>query len=401
MLEGYRIVELGQVIAGTVSGMILADLGAEVIKVEPPKGDLGRNPTIARIGDTSGIFLTFNRGKKSIALDLKKAEGKEAFLGLVEKSDAVMSNFRPGTMERLGLGFEVLRERNPDLVCVESSGYGRKGPWRDMPAYDIIQQAISGHMSITGEAGGPPVRLGSPVSDISTALYCTIACMAGLLGRNRRGTPACLEVPMFDVQLAMLGYYPTMYLTRGEQPQRMGSAHKYMVPHEVYPTKTCYIVLNPREEHFWKKMCDAMGLPEIAGDPRFMTNDLRVQNRQELVSLLTREFLARTGEEWMAVFRQAGVPCAPVNTVAQAIENEQVEARELLRGFDYPGVGPVRMIGNPILDLQAARNPDPRPAPLLGEHTREILTGLLRFPRERAERLISEGAAFSPACTRQ
>ena len=187
MLEGYRIIETGQVIAGTGGGMILADMGAEVIKVEAPSGDLGRNPSIAGIGPVSSIFLTFNRGKKGIVLDLKNPEGKQAFLDLAARSDAVIANFRPGTMDRLGLGFQALKEVNPGIVFVDSSGYGERGPWRDRPAFDLVLQGISGHMSITGEPGRPPVRHGIPTADITTALYTALACMSGLLGRARGG----------------------------------------------------------------------------------------------------------------------------------------------------------------------------------------------------------------------
>ncbi|MEE9273760.1 MAG: CoA transferase [bacterium] len=393
MLEGYRIIELGQVIAGAAGGMVLADLGAEVIKIESPRGDLGRNPSIAGLGEISSIFLTFNRGKKSVVLDLKNPDGKEAFLDLVAVSDAVMANFRPGTMERLGLGFEALRARKPDIVFVDSSGYGEAGPWRDRPAFDLVEQAVSGHMSITGEPGRPPARNGVPTADLSTALYCALACMGGLLGRAKKGGPADLEVPMFDVQLAMLGYISTMYLNRGTVPEPPGNAHEYMVPYQAFPTATIYIVLSPREDRFWKKMCEVMGITELAEDPRYRTNDLRLKNKAELLPVLEEILMRRPGEEWVERFEAAGVPCAPVNTLDRALENEQVEARGLIRRFEYPGVGPVRVVGNPILDRLAGRNPDPAPAPALGEDTERILAETLGYPAERVAALLESGAA--------
>lgn len=391
MLEGFRVIELGQVIAGTVGGMIFADMGAEVIKVEPPNGDLGRNPAIAGIGEVSGIFLTFNRGKKSVVLDLKTPEGKEIFLDLVTVSDAIIVNFRPGTMERLGLGFETLRKRNSEIVVVESSGFGQTSPWHNLPAFDIVQQAISGHMSITGEPGRPPVRNGTPTADLSTALYCALACMAGLLGRTKRKAPAHLEVPMFDVQLAMLGYIGTMYLTKGDLPKPPGNAHEYMVPYQAFPTKTIYLVLAPREDRFWKKMMAVMGVPELAEDPRFVTNDLRAKNRDELIPILEKIMLSRTAEEWVKLFSDAEVPCAPVNPLSRALENQHVEYGNLVREFDFPGAGHIRMVDNPIRDLLSGSRYDSGPAPTLGRDTKTVLLDTLSYSTDRVEDFFARG----------
>ena len=396
MLEGYRILDLGQVIAGALGGMILADMGAEVIKIESPRGDLGRNAAIAGIGETSSIFLTFNRGKKSVVLDLKTDEGKKVFFDLLEKSDAVMANFRPGTMDRLGLGFEAMRERNPEVVFVDSSGYGDKGPWRDKPAFDLVEVAVSGHMSITGEPGRPPGRPGTPSADISTALYCALACMAGLLGKAKGRGPAHLEVPMFDVQLAMLGYISTMYLNKGDLPEPPGNAHEYMVPYQAFPTATDYIVLSPREDRFYIKMCAAMGIPELGEDPRFSTNDQRYKNQGELLPVMEKILLEKSAEEWIEIFEEAGVPAAPVNRLDRALENEQAEARDLIRAYDYPGSGRVRVVGNPIRDLSLPRNPDPAPPPLPGGDTADILKDILGYPEEKIRVLLASGAAQEP-----
>jgi len=394
MLEGYRILDLGQVIAGTIGGMILADMGAEVIKIESPLGDLGRNPTIAGIGNVSSIFLTFNRGKKSVVLDLKNDNGKEVFLDLVAASDAVLANFRPGTMDRLGLGYEAMRGRNPEIVFVDSSGFGETGPWRDRPAFDLVEIAMSGHMSITGEPGRPPGRPGTPSADMSTALYCALACMAGLLGKAKNG--AHMEVPMFDVQLAMLGYISTMYLNKGDLPDPPGNAHEYMVPYQAFATATDHIVLSPREDRFYKKMCEAMGIPELGDDPRFRTNDLRAENRNELIPVMEKILLRKSAETWLSIFDEAEVPAAPVNKLNRALENEQVEARELIRNFSYPGSGTVRVVGNPIRDLTRHRNHDPGPAPLLGEHTGEILKDVLGYGDEKIRTVMDSGAAQGP-----
>ncbi|MFQ5804435.1 MAG: CaiB/BaiF CoA transferase family protein [Candidatus Methylomirabilales bacterium] len=396
MLEGYRIVDLGQVIAGTIAGMIMADLGAEVIKVESPAGDLGRNPTIAGIGDVSSIFLTFNRGKKGIVINLKTEAGAQVFLDLVAVSDAVIANFRPGTMDRLGIGFEAMKQRNPEIVFVDSSGYGDTGPWHDKPAFDLVQQAVSGHMAITGEPGHPPVRNGAPTADISTALYTAMACMAGLLRKAKGHGAAHLEVPMFDVQLAMLGYIATMYLNQGDIPEPPGSAHEYMVPYQAFPTATISIVLAPREDRFYRKMCAVMGVPELGEDRRFLTNDLRAKNRAELLPILEQILLQKPGEAWLELFEQAGVPAAPVNPLDRALDNEQVQARELIREFTYPGSGTVKVVGNPIRDLSLPRNPDPDPAPLLGEHTEAILRQVLGYNPAHIQALLDAGAIATP-----
>ncbi len=395
MLEGYRILDLGQVIAGTIGGMILADMGAEVIKVESPQGDIGRNPAIAGIGAVSSIFLTFNRNKKGIVIDLKKPEGKGVFLSLVEKSDAVIVNFRPGTMDRLGLGFDVMRQRNSDIVFVDSSGYGEQGPWRDKPAFDLVEQAVSGHMSITGEPNRPPARNGSPTADISTALYTAIACMAGLLAKAKGKNGTHLEVPMFDVQLAMLGYISTMYLNNGDIPEPPGNAHEYMVPYQAFPTATIYIVLSPREERFWKKMCEVMGMDELADDPRFRTNDLRSKNRHILLPIMEEILMTRSGEEWLELFEASGVPSAPVNPLDRALDNEQVKARRLIRKYEYPEVGTVRIVGNPILNRTENGNPDPRPAPLHGGDTEAILREVLLMSDGHIRSLIESGAVMT------
>ena len=317
------------------------------------------------------------------------------FLSLVEKSDAVMVNFRPGTMERLGLGFDVMKQRNPDIVFVDSSGYGEQGPWRDKPAFDLVEQAVSGHMSITGEPNRPPARNGSPTADISTALYTAIACMAGLLARAKGRSGAHLEVPMFDVQLAMLGYISTMYLNNGDIPDPPGSAHEYMVPYQAFPTATIYIVLSPREERFWKTMCEVMGMDELADDPRFRTNDLRSKNRDVLLPIMEEILMTRSGEEWLALFEAAGVPSAPVNPLDRALDNEQVEARRLIREYEYPGYGTVKIVGNPILNRTENGNPDPAPAPLLGGDTEGILRDILHLSDEQIHALVSSKVVFA------
>jgi crotonobetainyl-CoA:carnitine CoA-transferase CaiB-like acyl-CoA transferase len=251
-------------------------------------------------------------------------------------------------------------------------------------------------MAITGEPGRSPVRNGAPTADISTALYTALACMAGLLSKAKGRGAAHLEVPMFDVQLAMLGYIATMYLTQGDIPTPPGSAHAYMVPYQAFPTATISIVLPPREDRFYRKMCAVMGVPELGEDPRFLTNDLRLKNRAELLPILEKILLQKPGEAWIELFEQAGVPVAPVNTLDRALDNEQVQARELIGAFAYPGSGTIKVVGNPIRNLTLPRNPDPNSAPLLGEHTEAILRDVLGYSPVRIQALLDAGAVVSP-----
>ncbi|MFQ5895413.1 MAG: CaiB/BaiF CoA transferase family protein [Nitrospinota bacterium] len=391
MLEGFRILELGQVIAGTISGLILADLGAEVIKVESPQGDLGRNPTIADVGGMSAIFLSFNRNKKSVVINLKTEEGLQVFYDLVRRSDAVLDNFRPGVLERLKVDYAHLREVNPQIISLSVSGFGSWGPLKDLPSFDLVHQAISGHMSITGEPGRPPSRAGVPLADITTAMYAAHAALAALLSRERTGQGRRLEVAMFDAQLAVLGYIAAMFLVCGHIAEPPGSAHEYMVPYQAFPARDGYLVVSPREDRFWVRMCEVMGCEELAHDARFATNDRRLQNRAELIPLLEARFREKTVGEWLDLLVPAGVPAAPVNRLDAALTHPQVEARELIAEFDYPGYGRVRTVGNPIKEPETPPSP-PEPPPTPGQHTEEILRKMLGYGDEKVGELREKGA---------
>ncbi len=375
-LEGVRILELGQVIAGTYGSQVLSDLGAEVIKVETPEGDLGRNPSVAPYRGLSGLFLTLNRNKQSIVINLKTAAGRNIFYDLVKLSDVVVDNFRPGVLERLQIDYATLSRINPRIIHCSVTGFGTEGAYKNYPAFDIIIQAISGHMAITGEPGRPPARVGIPLADLSGGIYSCKGILAALFDRERTGKGRRVELSMFDSMLALLGYMGTMWLTNGELPKPPGSAHDYTVPWQAFEASDGYVVVATRQEIFWHKLCGVLEDPALAADPRFATNALRVENRAALVPQLERIFRTRTVADWLERLRAAEVPAAPVNNLDGAFAEPPVAEREMIVEYDHPEVGKVRLPGNPI-KMSDMSGTISKPAPRLGEHTDAVLSRLL------------------------
>jgi crotonobetainyl-CoA:carnitine CoA-transferase CaiB-like acyl-CoA transferase len=390
-LKGVRILELGQIIAGTYGGQVLSDLGAEVIKIEAPEGDLGRNPSVAPYRGVSGLFLTFNRNKKSVVVDLKNPAGLAVFHDLVRVCDVVIDNFRPGVLERLKTDYATLSKINPRIIQCSVTGFGIAGEYKDYPALDIIVQAMSGHMAITGEPGRPPVRVGIPLADLSGGIFACKGILAALFDRERSGEGRQIELSMYDAMLNLLSYMGTMWLTNGELPSPPGSAHDYTVPWQAFEAKDGYVVVATRQEVFWRKLCDAMGAKSLADDPRFATNALRVENRAALVPQLERMFRERTVEDWLARLRAAEVPAAPVNNLDRAFAEPPVAEREMIVEYDHPDVGRVRMPGNPI-KMSGVTGTISNPAPRLGEHTDAVLKELLSLSPAQIAALRSQGA---------
>jgi CoA:oxalate CoA-transferase len=389
MLSHLRVVELGQVIAGTVGGMILADLGAEVIKVEPLSGDAGRRSAVYGVGPHSAIHLMFNRSKKSIGIDLKQPRGRQVLLDLVARSDAVVENFRPGVMERLGVGFEDLRRVKEDLVLVSVSGFGADGPYRDYPAYDLIMQAMSGHMSIMGEPGRPPVIMGIPIADIIAGVYSAIAVLAGVEGRRESGSGAHFDIAMLDVMVAMLAHVGTLYLNTGIEQQPQGSAHPFITPWQAFRCSDGeYLVVAPREEHFWQKLAECLNLPELSL-PEYADAVSRQDHRDRLLPILCAAFEARPMEEWLATLRAAGVPVAPVNKTSQVFADPHIRHREMVQSYDL-GDATFKVIGNP-LRIEGRAEPSPGRAPQLGADTDSIVAGLLEYDPEALAELRRDG----------
>ena len=390
-LQGVRVLELGQIIAGTYGNQVLSDLGAEVIKVEAPEGDLGRIPSVAPYRGLSALFLTFNRNKKSIVINLKTEPGREVFYGLVKVSDVVVDNFRPGVLERLRVDYETLNRINPRIIQCSVTGFGAAGAYKDYPALDLIIQAISGHMAITGEPGRPPVRVGIPLADMSGGIYSCKGILAALYARERSGRGQRVEVSMFDAMLNLLSYIATLWLTGGVLPRPPGSAHEYSVPWQAFEAKDGHIVVATRQEGFWRKLCSALAEPGLAEDPRFASNAERIAHREALVPRLERIFRTRTVADWLARLRAAEVPAAPVNNLDGAFAEPPVAEREMIVEYDHPEVGRVRLPGNPIKMSDMTGTPS-QPAPRLGEHTDAILRGLLQLSEERIAALRDSGA---------
>ncbi len=390
MLDHLRVIELGQVIAGTLGGMILADLGADVIKVEPPQGDAGRRRAVYGIGEESAIHLSFNRSKRSIAVDLKTPEGRRLLLDLVRTSDVVIENFRPGVMARLGIDYEALREVNPLVVLVSVSGFGGSGPGSQRPAYDLIMQAATGHMSIMGEQGRPPVIFGVPLADMQAGVFSAIAALAGVMGRDRSGTGTHVDLSMFDVMLSMLGHVGTLFLNTGIEQVPQGSSHPFITPWQAFECQDgAYIVVAPREERFWRALVDALDLPALR-DPDYATAEDRTLHRDVLLRILSDAFLTRPSAEWLAHLESFDVPVAPVRNLAQAFADPVVSARAMVTHVERAGGGDLRLLGNPLkfVDLELPR---PVAAPALGGNFEEVLRGVLGYSAEEIEKLLSLG----------
>jgi CoA:oxalate CoA-transferase len=390
VLEHLRVIELGQVIAGTFGGMILSDLGAEVIKVEPPNGDAGRRSAIYGVGEESAIHLMHNRNKKSIVLNLKTDSGRAVLFDLLRTADAVVENFRPGVLERLGVDFDRMREVNPKIVLVSVSGFGMNSPYRDLPAYDLILQAMTGHMSIMGESGRPPVIMGIPIADLLAGVFAALAVLAGVENRREGGRGEHFDLAMFDVMVEMLSHVGTLYLNSGLDQQPQGSAHPFITPWQAFRCRDgTHIVVAPREEHFWTKLCRALGVPELAERSEYATARSRQAHRHELLPTLEEIFVRRDAGEWLAILHAAGVPTARVNRMPEVFEDPNVEVRRMIRSFQTDA-GTMRAVGNAI--KVAGRSEAPAtPPPKLGGDTKSILESLLGYETARIARLEEEG----------
>jgi crotonobetainyl-CoA:carnitine CoA-transferase CaiB-like acyl-CoA transferase len=389
MLSGVTVLELGQVIAGTFGGVILADLGAEVIKVEPFSGDTARNPMIAPMDGESAIHLFMNRGKKSIVLDLKNAEALELFYRLVEQADVVLDNFRPGVMARLGIDHDSLKQRNPQIISVSVTGFGETGPARDKAAFDLVVQAYSGHVAITGPPDGAPARVGIPIADISGAIYSCIAVLALLVGRERTGEGRHADVAMLDALVSMLSYDAVDHLNTGRKLTRLGTAHAHMAPWQAFRTGDGYVVVAVRDEKFWQNLCDAIARPDLKEDPRTRDNTARLANREFLDTVIADAFVTRSTAAWLEILDRFDIPNAPVNDIEQVFADPQVQAREMVKTYEHPTVGEVRYPPSPV-KFSDWTSPN-APAPMLGEHTIAVLTERLGLSEAEVLALGAEG----------
>lgn len=389
MLDGITVLELGGVIAGNFGGVILADLGAEIIKIEPHRGDTARNPNIAPYEDHSAIHLFMNRGKKSIVLDLKTEQGLAILHDLVRQADVVVDNFRPGVLRRLGIDHDTLKQLNPRIITVSITGFGETGPLKDKAAFDLVIQAYSGHMSITGEAGGPPARAGVPLADMSGGIYACISILAALVGRELHGEGRHADVAMLDSMIHLLAYDALDYLSAGNAPARHGSAHAHMVPWQAFAASDGHVVVAARDEKFWINLCDAIGREDLKTDPRSSNNAVRVENREWVVAQLEAAFAGRTQAEWVQILDEHDIPSAPVNTFDTLFADPHVAARGMVRRYDHPTLGEITYQPSPM-KIAGWEFPN-RHAPMLGEHTAQVLTERLGYSAEQVADLEAAG----------
>ncbi|HXZ35420.1 MAG TPA: CoA transferase [Thermodesulfobacteriota bacterium] len=389
-LKGIRVLDLTHVLAGPFCTQILGDLGAEVIKIERPGvGDPTRRMPPHTMKDQSLYFMSLNRNKKSLTLDLKAPEGKEIFYGLTRKADVVMNNFTPGTMEKLGLGYEDLKKINPKIVWASVTGYGQTGPYRERPSYDIIVQAMGGAMSYTGEPGKPPVRCGIPIGDLGGAVFAVIGILSALVSRSMTGEGRMVDISMLDVQLALHTYRAKYYFVAGEVPQPVGTAHVSNVPLRAYRTKDSALVIEAYIDHFFRNLCKNLDMEHLADDPRFSTRANRLKNREELDRILEEAFLTKTTAEWWDLFIKLEVPSGPIYTVAEAVADPQVLSRNMVVEIDSPHVGKTRDVGSPIKVSGVDQTQYVYP-PALGEHTEQILKNLLGYSADKIKGLKSQ-----------
>jgi len=392
LLDGIRVLDLSRMLAGPYGSMLLADLGAEVIKIEEPGGgDPMRvmGPPFLGPDRESAYFLSINRNKKSVALDLERPEGQTVFHDLCRTADVVWENFRPGVMARLGCAPETLRRINPRLVVCSISAFGQDGPYREWPAFDLALQAMGGGMSLTGEAGRPPARMGLPMGDLAGGMFGALAVTSALFRRERTGEGAHFDLSLLDGQVSLLTYIAQYFWADGRVPGRVGSGHASVVPYQAFPTRDGHVVVAVFAEKFWAGFCRAIERPDLAADPRFDSNPKRVERRGELVPILEAVFPARETADWLDRLQREGVPVAPINSVDQVVTDPQVLLRQMVVDLDHPKLGTLRTLGTPI---KAVGEPSfrPLPPPGLGEHTETVLRRLLGYAPERIDALRRE-----------
>ncbi len=390
-LDGLFVLDLTWALAGPYASMILGDLGARVIKVEKPgEGDPSRvfGPFVNGV---SSYFASISRGKKSVAIDFKTSAGRELIKKLAAKADVLVENFRPGSLEKLGLDYPSIREVNPKIIYASCSGFGSSGRYRDKASMDIIVQGMAGTMSITGEPGQAPARVGFSVGDIGAGLYLTIGILTALYQRQLSGQGQCLETCLLDTQLALLENAAARFLLTGENPEPMGSRHPLITPFQAFKTKDGYMVLALATQKHWQLFWEKVGQAELAKEERFVDNDARCKHHAELEAIINNLTCTRTTKEWVAELEEAGLPCAPVNTMADILTDPHVTERGIVAEVKDKRAGVLRLINNPLrFSRTPARLKDGIPA--LGEHTEEVLKDILGLSNMEIEHLAKTGA---------
>ena len=375
-LDGIKVLDLSRALAGPYCTMMLADMGAEVIKVEMPgTGDDSRAWGPPFVEGESAYFMSINRNKKSITLDMKGSKAIEIIIKLIKGSDVLVENFRPGAMERLGLAYQQVKAVNPRLVYCSISGFGQNGPYRMLPGFDQVLQGMGGLMSITGEPDGPPVKVGVPIADITAGMFAAYGIAIALFTREKTGSGQMVDISLLDSQVALLTYRAGSFFASGEIPRRVGSGHPVIVPYQAFKARDVYINIAVGNDQLWGKFCKAVGLEGIVNDPRFATNAKRVQNRDEVVKAVGDLIATKNGEEWLKILTDAGIPCGPIYTVDKIFSDPQVIHRQMVAELHHPKAGTIKVTGNPVKLSDTPGEPSVAP-PLLGQHTQEVLEGL-------------------------
>jgi len=372
-LTGIRVLDLGRHLAGPTCPMWLGDLGADVIKIEKPgDGDDGRAAGPPFFAGQSAFFLAANRNKRSIELDLKRPEGQELFRRLACTADVVVENFRPGVMDALGIGYQVVSDMNPRIIYCSITGFGADGPYADRPGLDQVIQGVSGLMSITGFEGGEPVRVGIPIADLLTGLFGAYGVMAALQARERTGRGQHIHTSLLESMIGMLSFQAVRYLNGAGVPPPAGNHHPLNAPYGVFRARDGYLTIGATGEKRWRRLCEVLDAEEWLDDPRFQTNGDRYQNRELLAELISQRLQERTIDEWEQLFNQSGIPCGPIYRIDQAMEHPQVRHRQMVVELPHPTIGTVRLLGLPV-KLSETPGAVRRAPPLLGQHTDDVL----------------------------
>jgi crotonobetainyl-CoA:carnitine CoA-transferase CaiB-like acyl-CoA transferase len=372
-LAGMRVLELAQIMAGPTCGAMLADLGAEVIKVEKlPGGDDSRGYREPRVNGVSAPFMMLNRNKRGLALNLKHHQGREILLRMVRDADVLTENFRRGTMEKLGLGYDDLSRENERLIYCSITGFGRDGPFADKGGFDLVAQGFAGLMAITGEPGRPPVKNGNPVSDVNAGILAALGIVAAYAHRLRTGQGQIVDTSLMEAALQQTYWHAASYFATGQSPGPIGSAHILTAPYQAFSASDGFVNIGGANHANWERIADVLGHHEWRDDPRFATNAARMENREALEALMNAVLVTRTRDEWIAAFDAVGVPAGPVHSLGEALTHPQTLARGMVADLTHPEAGATKTLGCPIHFSRTPTRID-RPAPLLGEHTRELL----------------------------
>lgn len=394
-LEGIRVLDFTRQMAGPYATLFLSDYGADVIKIEAlPKGDPVRTLGTAFIGDESSLFLTWNRGKRSVAVDLRSEQGKDVVRRLVKDCDILVENYRPGVAEKIGIGYDDLSKINPGLIHVSVSAFGAEGPLAPLPGMDVVVQALSGIMSVTGEADGGPVLVGVPIGDFTGAMLAVQGALLGLQARHRTGRGQKVDVSMLYGLLSALTTRLASFWTDHKDPQRYGSSHSVMYPYQAFETADGYIVAGTwGDDGSWDRFCEALDIPEVGGDTRFETNQKRVEHRDVLGPILEERFRSKTSVEWEDLCRKHDVLCGRVLTFSEIFAHEQVQQAGIVQSVEHPTIGEIPQLG-PVIFLRDTPGRIAGPPPILGQHTREVLAEF-GYSDGEIDRLLSEGVAFA------